>query len=235
MSPTSGLRQSRSGWVESKRWRYHWPSPLPPAVSLLAVSLRPVREARPGRAAEDGLPVVGRLGAIRAATVAEQVAGALRAARSSGESRLEPHVLVGGVVGHQVHDHLQPQVVGRGDEGVGVGEGAEQVVDGAVVGDVVAVVVLRGGVERREPDRVDAQVAQVGQARGDPGQVADPVLPAGPGVGEAADVDLVDDCVAPPGGGLRPGARALGAHAKSFGSTANQMCSADPTTRPCES
>ena len=26
MSPTSGLRQFRSGWVESNRWRYHWPS-----------------------------------------------------------------------------------------------------------------------------------------------------------------------------------------------------------------
>ena len=26
MSPTSGLRQFRSGWVESKMWRYHWPS-----------------------------------------------------------------------------------------------------------------------------------------------------------------------------------------------------------------
>ena len=38
--------------------------------------------------------------------------------------------------------------------------------------------------------------AQVGQARGDAGQVADAVAVA---VGEAADVDLVDDGVAPPG------------------------------------
>jgi hypothetical protein len=92
------------------------------------------------------------------------------------------------VVGHQVDDHLEPQAVAVCDQRVGVGEGAEQRVDVLVVGHVVAVVVLRRGVERRDPERVDAEVAQVGQPRGDPGQVADAVAVA---VGEAADVDLV--------------------------------------------
>ena len=44
---------------------------------------------------------------------------------------------------------------------VEVGERAEERVDVAVVGDVVAGVALRRGVERREPDRVDAELLQV--------------------------------------------------------------------------
>ena len=90
---TSGLRQSRSGWVLSKRWRYHWPSGDP----------------RPRRSAEHRDPVVRRLVAVLAAPVAEQVAGALRAARAGGERGLEPRVLARGVVGHQVDDHLELQ------------------------------------------------------------------------------------------------------------------------------
>ena len=89
-----------------------------------------------------------------------------------------------------------PSSWARGDQRVGVGQGAEQRVDVRVVRDVVAVVVLRRGVERRDPERVDPEVAQVGQPRRDPGQVADAVAVA---VGEAADVDLVGDRVPPPG------------------------------------
>ena len=49
----------------------------------------------------------------------------------------------------------------------------------------------------REPDGIDAEVAQVGESRADAGEVAGAVAVA---VGEAADVDLVDDRAAPPGG-----------------------------------
>ena len=104
------------------------------------------------------LPVVGRRAVGRA--VAEEVAGALGAARAGGQRGLEPLVLVGGVVGHQVDDHPQAELVGLRDQRVGVGERAEERVDVAVVGDVVAVVVLRRGVERRDPERVDAEVAR---------------------------------------------------------------------------
>ena len=122
-----------------------------------------VRDARPRVATEDRRPVVRRLGAVRSATLAEQVAGPLGAARPGGEGGAEPLVLAGGVVGHQVDDHLQPELVGRGEQVVRVGQRAEQRVDVAVVRHVVPVVVLRGRVERRDPQRVDPQVAQVGQ------------------------------------------------------------------------
>ena len=74
-------------------------------------------DARPGRPTEDGLPVVRRLDAVGAATVAEEVARPLRAARLRGERSLEPRVLARGVVGHQVDDHLEVELVGASRAG----------------------------------------------------------------------------------------------------------------------
>jgi hypothetical protein len=153
----------------------------------------------PGDATEDGVPIVrwsvgGRaLGSVRA--VAEDVAGPLGAARRGGQRGLEPLVLGRAVVGDQVDDHLEAQLVRLRDHRVGVGERPEERVHVAVVGHVVPVVVLGGGVEGRQPDRIHAEVAEVGQARGDAGQVADSVTVR---VGEAARVDLVRDGVTPP-------------------------------------
>ena len=58
----------------------------------------------------------------------------------------------------------RPSSCASRDQRVEVGQRAEQRVDVAVVGDVVAAVGHRRGVERREPDRVDAEVAQVAAA-----------------------------------------------------------------------
>ena len=165
-----------------------------PLAGVPGVAGQPVH-AGPGRPAEDGLPVVGRLGAVRPRPGPEQVQVPLRGAGRGGQRRPEPRVLVAGVVGHQVDDHPQPQRVRPLEERVEVGERAEQRVDVAVVGDVVAAVGLRGRVERREPDGVDAEPREVVEPGGDAGQVADAV-PVG--VGERLGVDLVDHRVAPP-------------------------------------
>jgi hypothetical protein len=109
----------------------------------------------------------------------------------------EPRVLVGGVVDHQVHHQLHAAVVDRGQQRVEVGQRAERRLDVLVVADVVAGVVLRRPVDRGQPDDVDAQLGQVVEPAGDAGQVADPVTVR---VGEAARVDLVDDCALPPHG-----------------------------------
>ena len=105
-------------------------------------------------------------------------------------------MLVRGVVGHEVDDHPDAQLVRVGDQRVGVGERAEDRLDVAVVADVVAGVRHRRRVERADPHGVDAQLAQVRQAGADAGQVADAVAV---GVGEAARIDLVDHGGAPPG------------------------------------
>ena len=188
-----------------------------------------IRHPGPRRAAEDRPPVVGRPVAVTALAVAEQVAGALRRARRSRQRRLEPGVLVGGVVGHQVDDHPQVELTGTSQQRVGIAQRPEERVDVRVVLHVVAVVLLGREVERRDPERVDAEVAQVGEPGRDAGEVPDAVTV---GVGEAADVDLVDDGFRPP------------LHVKSLGSIAIQTCSAVATdrtvgggrgSRPCRS
>ena len=85
----------------------------------------------------------------------------------------------------------------RGDHATQVVERAEDRVDVAVVRDVVAEVRHRRAEHRREPDRVDAEIAQVGKTLGDAGQIAHAVAVA---VGEGARVDLVDDGAPPPRG-----------------------------------
>ncbi len=152
-------------------------------------------DAGPRRTAERALPVVRRLPAARAASVAEHVPGPLPAARAGRQRLLEPLVLIGGVVGDDVHDHPQAEGVGVGEQAVHVGERAEARIDVPVVGDVVAGICLGRRVARVQPDGVDAQAAEVGEARADPGQIAEPVAV---GVGEAAYIDLVDHGFPPP-------------------------------------
>ena len=122
-------------------------------------------------------------------------------------------VLVGGVIENHVEDDADVVLLRFGDETVEVGEGAVLGVDVFVVGDVVAEVDLWRGVHGRDPDGVDAELLEVVEALGDAVEVADAVAV---GVLEGARVDLVDDCVLPPGGvvgwggGLFKGFRGLG-------------------------
>ena len=152
-------------------------------------------EAGPGRTAEDRLPVVGRLLAVGALAVPEDVARTRRVARFGGHGLTEPRVLGGGVVGDHVDDHPDALFVGVLEQGVEVVEGAETRVHVAVVGDVVTAIGQGRDVERSQPDRVDAQFDEMGQTFADARQVA---LPVTVGIGEAAHVDLVDGGLTPP-------------------------------------
>ena len=108
----------------------------------------------------------------------------------------EPRVAVGGVVRDVVEDQPQAEPARLGGERVEVRERAEDRVDVAVIADVVAEVGHRRGVDRRQPDAVHAEPAQVLQAGAQPRQVPDPVAV---GVLEGAGIDLVDDAALPPG------------------------------------
>ena len=81
-------------------------------------------------------------------------------------------MLVAAVVRHEVDQHPQAEVVGGGDEPVGVGERAEVGVDVAVVGDVVAAVGERRRVPRTHPDGVDTEPGEVRQPVDDAVHVA---------------------------------------------------------------
>ncbi|MBG9885237.1 hypothetical protein ABE10_01270, partial [Bacillus toyonensis] len=97
----------------------------------------------PHAAAEDRLPVVGRELAALALPVSEDVPRTLRAPRSRGQGLLEPWVSIRGVVRDEVDDHADPARMRLREHLVEVGQRAEQRIDVAVVGDVVAGVALR--------------------------------------------------------------------------------------------
>jgi len=84
---------------------------------------------------------------VGAASITEDVARSLGAARARPCGGPEPGVLVGGVVRHQVDDHAQARVMGLQQQAVEILERAEQRIDGAVIRDIVAGVGLKRAVE----------------------------------------------------------------------------------------
>ena len=133
---------------------------LPVQVGLLAreqvqVVLAGRRVELPRRAGEERAPVVRAL--------APPVPVALRVV--ADRARLhEPRVLVGRVVDDEVHDELHAARVHAGEQRVEVRQRPERRVDVLVVGDVVAVVVLRRGVDGREPDARRRRARRGGRA-----------------------------------------------------------------------
>ena len=108
---------------------------------------------------------------------------------------LEPVVLVGGVVDDELGDDPQAALLGFLDEAPEILHRPEIGIDVAIVGDVVAVVAAGRGVERQQPQRGDAEILQVAQLLGQPGEIADAVIVA---VGKGLDVELIDDGILVP-------------------------------------
>ena len=158
----------------------------------LAVGLR---DASPGAAVENRLPVVRRKFAVFALAVAEHVHIAFGRAGLCRKGHLEQLVLIARVVRNDVDDHFDAELVCAGDEVVGVADRAETWINVGVVRNVVAAVLLRGRVERGEPQRIDAQVLEVVELGGDAGQVAHAVTVC---VSERARIHLINNGVAPP-------------------------------------
>ena len=108
---------------------------------------------------------------------------------------LEPWMPVGGVVDDEVGDHPKPAPMRGVEEALEVGHAAVVGVDPVEVGDVVAIVPQRRRVHGKDPQAVDAQVAEVIELLGEARQVADPV---GVRVKERLDGQLVEDGVLVP-------------------------------------
>ena len=104
-------------------------------------------------------------------------------------------MLIRRVIDDQLGDDADAAAMRLVDEAIEVGERAVARVDVLVIRDVVAVVAERRRVERQQPQRVDAEVLQVVELLGQPGEVADAVVRA---VEERAHVRLVDDGVLVP-------------------------------------
>jgi hypothetical protein len=158
---------------------------------VVQVVLLTARLPLPGAAAEQRQPVVGRRAVLARSAQTYQSASGLRGLAALAE----PGMLDRGVAQHLVDHHLQAQAMGLGQQAVEVVQAAEQRVDVAVIGDVVAEVGHRRPEERRDPDRIHAQRGNVVQALDDAGQVAHAIAV---GIEVTARVDLVDDGSAPP-------------------------------------
>ena len=104
-------------------------------------------------------------------------------------------MLVGGVVDDQLGDDAQAPAVRLADELTEVGPRPVRRRDVVIIGDVVPVVFHRRRIERQQPHRVDAQIANVVELFGEPCDVADAVVV---GVEKRLYVKLVDDRILVP-------------------------------------
>ena len=108
----------------------------------------------PRRAREARFPVVW-LFAVLAVAPDVVVAIGIRARLAALD---EPGMFVGRVVDDEVHDNLDAGFVCGREQRIKILHRAEILHDGAVVGDVVAVVIVWRGVDGREPDDIDAEL-----------------------------------------------------------------------------
>ncbi len=107
----------------------------------------------------------------------------------------EEGVLGGGVVDDKVNHHFHAPGVHFAQETVKILHGAEFRVDPPVIGDIIAVVIVRGRIERRNPDHIHAQIFQIIQVLRDPVQIPDTITVA---VRKAARINLIDHRFLPP-------------------------------------
>ena len=67
----------------------------------------------------------------------------------------------GCVVEDHIHDHLQIPLVALFQKPVKIRHRAELLINGLIVADVIAIVVIRGLVQRRLPDRCHPEIPDV--------------------------------------------------------------------------
>ncbi|MNG75476.1 hypothetical protein D3C79_339800 [compost metagenome] len=169
---------------------------FPVQVGLLGskqvqVILAAVGVPLPGITAKFGAPVIGQGVTFAIAPDVELTQRAGRILRS-----LKPRMLGGGVVKHHIHHDTDAALVGLCHQVFEVGHGAVGRIDGAVIGDVVAIIDLGRDIDRRQPDGIDAQLLQIVQPLSYPCQIAIAVTGA---VLEALRIDLINNAVLPPG------------------------------------
>ena len=104
-------------------------------------------------------------------------------------------MLVGGVIDDELGDHLQSQPVRLAQHGAKIVERAELRMHVLIVGNVVAVVLERRGIEGHQPDGVDPEVPDVVELGGQALEIADAIVVR---IEERLDVELVDDRVLVP-------------------------------------
>src|SRR5216684_4296823 len=123
----------------------------------------------PSRMAKPRLPVVGRL--ALPFPVAPDVPVALRICARRTRF-LKPRMLVRSVIRNKIHDHSNVALLGFTDHPIKISKRAVERIDGGVIRDIVAEIHQWRRVHGANPDRIDAQVAKIIQARGNSVDVA---------------------------------------------------------------
>ncbi len=109
--------------------------------------------------------------------------------------RLEPRMLIRGVVDDELGDDLEAALMRLLDEGAEVAQRAVDRIDVLVIGNVVAVVAHGRRIERQQPDRIHAEALDVVELLGQPRKIAEAVAVL---IEKRFDVHLVDDGVLVP-------------------------------------
>src|ERR1051325_2215 len=109
-------------------------------------------------------------------------------------------MLIGSMVGNEIQDQLDFPRMRFPNQEIEVVQSAEQRMNPDVIRHIVAEVLHRRRIDRREPNRIDAEPAQIIEPCDQATQIAHAVAIA---VHERAWVDLVDNAALPPqiGGG----------------------------------
>ena len=108
---------------------------------------------------------------------------------------LEPRILIGGVIDHQLRDDTQITLMCSVQKRAEIVERAEIRIHVEIIGDVVAVIAQRGRIERQHPDCSDSELLEIIQFFDQPAEITHPVAVA---VVKGLDVQFVDDRVLVP-------------------------------------
>lgn len=93
--------------------------------------------------------------------LAEDIPFSRRGTRFRIQGLLEPRMMAGGMVRHDVHHDLDIAGVRGLDHFAEIIHRAQTTVHIAVIVHIISAIEQMGGVERAEPDRIDAQIAQI--------------------------------------------------------------------------
>ena len=107
----------------------------------------------------------------------------------------KPCMLIGGVVHDKIHDNSDMMTVCLRKQTVKILHRTEIIHDIAVIGNIVAVVIIGRFINRRQPDHINSERLQIIQMCGDSVQITDAVAVA---VREAARINLINDGFLPP-------------------------------------
>ena len=139
---------------------------------IVKVILLAARLPAPGAATEKGQPV-GRRRAVRLGIGPVEPVGLVVVARLPAFDK--PAMLLRAMGRHDVDHQLHAEIMDPLDHGVEIVQRPVFRIDRAIVGHVIAEILLRRGEERADPDRIDAEIGDIGQPRGDARQIADAI------------------------------------------------------------